>query len=181
MPVAYRDILALDCGAQFLNVDLHIHSYGASKDVKDPTMTPQAIVDSAVAQGVSVMAITDHNSDRNVVAALSHAQKHAHRLLVLPGVEVTTANGHLLAYFAPEKANELSRFLAKLDLVGELGDEGMHTAKSMADVIAEAERLGGVCIAAHIDRDKMGFEMLAPGYPNWKRDIICSPGLFGVE
>lgn len=181
MPVLYKDILALDCGAQFLNVDLHIHSYGASKDVKDPAMTPQAIVDSAVAQGLHVIAITDHNSDRNVAAALTHAQKHAHKLLVLPGVEVTTANGHLLAYFAPEKANELSRFLAKLDLKGEMGNDGTHTAKSMADVIAEAEKLGGACIAAHIDRDKTGFDMLAPGYPAWKRDIICSPGLYGVE
>lgn len=181
MPVLYKDILALDCGAQFLNVDLHIHSYGGSKDVKDPTMTPQAIVDSAVTQGLHVIAITDHNSDRNVAAALSHAQKYADKLLVLPGVEVTTANGHVLAYFAPEKASELSRFLAKLDLKGEMGHDGTHTAKSMADVVEEAEKLGGLCIAAHIDRIKTGFDMLAPGYPNWKRDIICSPGLYGVE
>ena len=113
MPVLYKDILALHCGAQFLNVDLHIHSYGASKDVKDLTMTPQAIVDSAVTQNLSVIAITDHNSDRNIAAALSHAQRYADKLLVLPGVEVTTANGHLLVYFAPEKANEL-RVRAKI-------------------------------------------------------------------
>jgi hypothetical protein len=181
MQILYRDILALGCGAQFLNVDLHIHSYGASKDVKDVSMTPQEIVDSAATQGLSVIAITDHNSDRNVAAALTHAQKYAEKLLVVPGVEVTTAHGHLLVYFAPEKAAELSRFLAKLDLVGEMGDQNTHTAKSMADVIGEADRLGGVCVAAHIDRPKTGFETLAPGYPNWKRDILTSPGLYGLE
>ncbi len=181
MAISYKDILAMDCGAQFLNVDLHIHSYGASKDVKDPTMTPQAIVDSAVDQGLSVIAITDHNSDRNVAAALLHAQKYAEKLLVLPGVEVTSANGHLLAYFAPENTNELNRFLAKLDLVGLEGDDGTHTAKSMADVKTETEKVGGVCIAAHIDREKTGFEMLTSGYPNWKRDIITNAGLYGVE
>lgn len=181
MPVLYKDILGLECGAQFLNVDLHIHSYGASKDVKDPKMTPQAIVESAVSQGLQVIAITDHNSDRNVAEALELARKHADKLLVLPGVEITTANGHLLAYFPPEQAGELSRFLAKLDLKGEMGDEGTHTAKSMADVITEAEKLGGVCIAAHIDRPKTGFEALMNGYPNWKKDVICSPGLYGVE
>ncbi len=41
--VLLRDLEALDNGAQFRNVDLHIHSYGASHDVKDATMTPEAI------------------------------------------------------------------------------------------------------------------------------------------
>lgn len=181
MPVSYKDILALDCGAQFLNADLHIHSFGASKDVKDASMTPQAIVDSAIAQGLGAIAITDHNTDRNVAGALAYAQQHAHQLVVIPGVEITTANGHLLAYFAPERAGEVTRLLARLDLVGEPGDQNTHTAKSMADVLAEVEKLGGIGIAAHIDRPKTGFEMLADGYPNWKRDIITSPGLYGVE
>src|SRR5205823_539161 len=110
-------------------------SYGASPDVNDATMTPQAIVDSAVAQGLSVIAITDHNSNKNVDAALEHARQYAGRLLVLPGVEVTTAHGHLLVYFAPERAEDLSKFLSRLDLVGAMGAENTRTAKSMADVI----------------------------------------------
>lgn len=179
--VLFKDIQTLDNGARFLNVDLHIHSYGASSDVKDVTMTPQAIVDSAVAQGLSVIAITDHNSDKNVDVALEHAQQYAGRLLVLPGVEVTTAHGHLLVYFAPERTDDLAKFLSRLDLIGAMGSENTRTAKSMADVIAEAERLGGICIAAHIDREKTGFHMFAPGFQNWKRDIITSVGLYGVE
>ncbi len=157
--ILFKDIQAIDNGARFLNVDLHIHSYGASSDVKDATMTPQAIVNSAVGQGLSVIAITDHNSNKNVNAALEHAQQYAGRLLVLPGVEVTTAHGHLLAYFAPERTANLAKFLSRLDLVGVMGAENTRTAKSMADVIAEAERLGGICIAAHIDREKTGFHM----------------------
>lgn len=179
--VQFKDIAALDNGARFLNVDLHVHSFGASSDVKDTTMTPQAIVEAAVAQGLSVIAITDHNSNKNVDAALTHAEKYAGQLLVLPGVEVTTAHGHLLVYFPPARAGDLNRFLSKLDLVGEMGDQNTHTAKSMADSIAEADRLGALCIAAHIDREKTGFEMLVQGYPNWKRDILTSPGLYGVE
>jgi predicted metal-dependent phosphoesterase TrpH len=66
----FSEIRLLDNGAQFHNVDLHIHSYGASRDVKDITMTPQAIVDSAVKQGLSVIAITDHNSNTNVEPAI---------------------------------------------------------------------------------------------------------------
>ena len=176
------EVSKLDNGACFLNVDLHIHSYGASHDVKDTTMTPQAIVDSAVKQGLRVIAITDHNSNRNVDAAIAHAQQyHGGQILVVPGVEVTTAHGHLLVYFAPEQTADLAKFLSRLDLIGEMGDDNTRTAKSMADTIAEADKLGAICIAAHIDREKTGFEMFAPGFQNWKKDIICSPGLYGLE
>lgn len=180
--VEFKDICVLDNGARFHNVDLHIHSYGASHDVKDTTMTPEAIVDSAARQSLSVIAITDHNSNKNVELAIAHAQEHyAGKLFVLPGVEVTTAHGHLLAFFAPERTADLAKFLSRLDLIGEMGDDNTRTAKSMADTIAEAENLGGICIAAHIDREKTGFAVFAPGFSNWKKDIITSPGLYGLE
>ena len=177
-----RDITALDNGARFVNVDLHIHSFGASHDVRDRSMTPAAIVDSAVRQGLSVIAITDHNSAANVQAAIDHArQQHGSGLLVLAGVEVTTSHGHLLAYFAPDRVDDLTRFLTRLDLIGEPGADNTRTAKSMADTIAEADRLGGICIAAHIDRAKTGFESFGSGFQNWKKDILSSPGLYGLE
>lgn len=178
----YPEVTKLHNGARFHHVDLHIHSYGSSADVKDTTMTPQAIVDSAVKQGLSVIAITDHNSDKNVQAAITHAaQNHAGKILVLPGVEVTTAHGHLLVYFAPDRTQDLSKYLSRLDLIGEMGDDNTRTAKSMSDAIAEAAELGGICIAAHIDREKTGFDKFSPGFQNWKKDIITSPGLYGLE
>jgi len=100
---------------------------------------------------------------------------------VLPAVEITTAHGHVLVYFAPRDAGNIRNLLAKIDIKGPLGEPDSHTAMSMADVIREAERLGGISIAAHIDRVKTGFEMLATGYPAWKGDIINSSGLYGLE
>ncbi len=180
--VLFKDIQLIDNGARFHTVDLHIHSYGASQDVKDPAMTPEAIVDSAVIQGLVVISITDHNSNKNVQPAIDYAQNnYAGQILVIPGVEITTAHGHLLAYFAPDRTADLVKFLSRLDLIGEMGAENTRTAKSMSDTIAEVEKLGGICIAAHIDREKTGFDMFAPGFQNWKRDIITSPGLYGVE
>ncbi|MCH8823083.1 MAG: PHP domain-containing protein [Planctomycetes bacterium] len=179
--VLLRDIEAIDSGAKFLNVDLHIHSYGASHDVKDVTMTPQAILDSAVSQGIAVIAITDHNSVENVEGALKHADQYKEDVLMLPAVEVTTANGHLLVYFSPESVSKLNRFLAIIDLVGKPGAQKTHTKKSMADVIEIAFGLDGICIAAHIDRLKTGFEMLTSAFPSWKHDIITSEGLYGLE
>lgn len=180
--VLLKDIDEIDNGALFHSVDLHIHSYDASHDVNDSKMTPEAIIDSAVRQGLSVIAITDHNSNVNVQRAIDHSEEnYGGQILVLPGVEVTSAHGHVLAYFAPDRIVDLAKFLSRLDLIGEMGADNTRTAKSMSDTIAEAEKLGGICIAAHIDREKTGFEMFTPGFQNWKKDIITSPGLYGLE
>lgn len=176
-----KDITALDNGARFHNVDLHIHSYGASQDVKDNNLTPEAIVDAAVAQGLSVIAITDHNTDKNCAVAIAHSARHGDKILVLPGVEVTTAHGHLLVYFPPNRLADLSKFIIQLDLVGDPGADNTHTRKSMSDVISVAYSMDAICIAAHIDRDKTGFDKFTPGFQNWKKDIIISPGLYGLE
>src|ERR1035441_6193300 len=120
--VLLSDIQILDNGARFLNVDLHIHTYGASHDVTDATMTPEAVVDSAVRQKLSVISITDHNNNVNVQRAIDHGQNnYAGQILVLPGVEVTTAHGHLLVYFAPDRTADLAKFLSRLDLIGDMG------------------------------------------------------------
>jgi predicted metal-dependent phosphoesterase TrpH len=54
-------------GAKFVRADLHIHSYGeyGSFDVNDTSMTPEAIVDTAIEKGLSIISITDHNKIRN--------------------------------------------------------------------------------------------------------------------
>jgi hypothetical protein len=181
VPITFAEIEKFDNGAQFLNADLHVHSFGGSHDVKDSMMTVEAIIDAAVKLGIRILAITDHNNDANTEESIAYAQKYIGQILVVPGVEITTAHGHLLAYFAPKEAANVRNLLGKINIVGKLGDQDAHTAMSMADVIKETERLGGICIAAHIDRAKNGFETLVQGYPNWKRDIILSSGLYGLE
>lgn len=181
-PMRIEDVLRIDNGGTFVTGDLHIHSFGGSHDVKDQTMTPQAIIDTAVTLGLSVLSITDHNTDANVLPALQYAQRaYSGKLLLLPGVEITTAHGHLLVYFNPEQATNVRDLLVRVGVVGAWGSKESHTTRSMADVISEAERLGGLCIAAHIDRVKTGFEALQAGYPNWKKDILKSVGLYGLE
>ena len=124
MAVTYDIIKAVDNGAQFFNADLHVHSFGASHDVKDSTMTMEAIVDAAVKMGIRLLAITDHNSDANTEKSISFAQKYTGHILVLAGVEITTSHGHLLAYFAPDQAAHVRNLLAKINLQGELGEKG---------------------------------------------------------
>ena len=85
--VLLKDFDVIDNGAQFLSADLHIHTYGGSQDVSDTGFTPQAIVESAVKQGISVIAITDHNSDINVQIAVDYARdNYTSKILVLKGL-----------------------------------------------------------------------------------------------
>ena len=84
----HDEICAQSNGAHFQRSDLHIHSYGngGSYDVKDPGMTPQAIVDLAIRENLQVIAITDHNVIGNVRAAVEHAE--GKNILVVPGIEL---------------------------------------------------------------------------------------------
>lgn len=180
MTIKYSDVASLPNGAQFYSADLHIHSFGASPDVRDTGMTVEAIIKQAAADGLSIIAITDHNSVRNSQAAIDYAREHyPGSLLVLAGIEVTTAHGHLLVYFSPDATDRLLSFYGRLNIVNP-GTKESHTTMSMADVATEAQRLGGLCVAAHIDR-KSGFEASAAGYPNWKKDIVSHPAIVGVE
>ena len=181
MAVTINDIRKFENGARFHTADLHIHSYGGSADVKDAGMTVECIIDASVAQGISLIAITDHNSDKNLKAAMEYAPKYVGQLLVIPGVEVSASNGHVLAYFPPERMDRVRDLLARIGIVGEYGDRESHTTKSIAEVVVEAERLGGISVAAHIDRAKTGFEATIAGYPNAKKDILASSGLYGLE
>ncbi len=75
-------------------VDLHIHS-----TVSDGTQTPAEIVATATHLGLYAISITDHDD----VAGVAAAQRAAgEKLLVLPGVEVSTDLGdievHILGY-----------------------------------------------------------------------------------
>ena len=74
-------------------------------------MTPTNICAMAKIKGLQVIAVTDHNSARNL-SMVEKAAK-AHDLLLLPGIEVTTREEvHLLAYFPTvEKAHAMGEFL----------------------------------------------------------------------
>ena len=99
-------------GAKFFRADLHIHSYGefGSYDVKDSTMTPEAIVDTAIDKGIKIISITDHNEIFNSNTAIQYAADKD--ILVIPGIEVTTTQGHLLLYF--DTFQNLRSFAGKL-------------------------------------------------------------------
>ncbi len=81
--------------------DLHIHS--CLSPCGDDDMTPANVCGMARLKGLDVIAITDHNSARNLPAAQRLCD--AYGLLLLPGLEITTREEvHLLGYFETVEA-----------------------------------------------------------------------------
>lgn len=80
-----------------LNFDLHTHSLFSG----DGVSTPEDLITSARAKNLNGFAITDHNTCEAVTYLLEKGLMRADGkpvddFLIIPGVEVTTAEGHLL-------------------------------------------------------------------------------------
>lgn len=73
-----------------LKLDLHLHSQYSD----DAVGSPKDIIKALKKKGIRGMAITDHNNIEGSIKALKIAPKN---FIVIPGVEISTADGHILA------------------------------------------------------------------------------------
>jgi ABC-type Mn2+/Zn2+ transport system ATPase subunit len=173
--VKVDQVTALTDGASFFRGDLHIHSFGHSHDVKDQTMTPTAIVAKAISEGLSLISLTDHNEISGVPEALQAAAGTS--LCVIPGVELSTSDGHLLCYL-PD-VQRLQQFHGKINLADQ-GTANSRCQTAILDCINLVDNLGGFCVLAHVDGAK-GFETEVPGNAPHKVDVMKHKGLLGIE
>lgn len=172
---AFATIEEQPAGARFYRADLHVHSYAASHDVTDTSMTPEAIVRTAVKEKLTLIALTDHNDISNVAVALKAAIGTP--LVVIPAVELSTPQGHLLCYFPTSV--ELQRFFGKLAVV-DAGSPNSRCQQSMLDCLNIAQDFGGLCVLAHVDAPS-GFEFQNPGASPHKSDVLSHSALLGME
>jgi PHP family Zn ribbon phosphoesterase len=78
------------------SADLHIHSCLSPCASLD--LSPREIVERAKAQGLDIIAVTDHNTAKNVRVVMGLGERRG--LTVIPGMEVQTREEiHLLALF----------------------------------------------------------------------------------
>ncbi|UCF05784.1 MAG: hypothetical protein JSV33_01730 [bacterium] len=186
----YQKILASKSGAQFFKADLHVHTpasgdaqaknkYNFKYDIANiPKSKERArelaakIVDAAIKKGLRLIAITDHNTPSNthpedLTNTWYQLIRNAARgkdLCVLPGVEISTDDLHVLVILDPKEDEPAAymthriNFLLK-DCKFTLDDYGDYRATGMSslfDVMHYIEELGTECIAipAHIDGGK---------------------------
>jgi len=162
-------------GARFYRADMHIHSFGSSQDVTDTTMTPKNIVAAAIKVNLDVISITDHNEINNVEASIEAAKDKA--LLVIPGVELSTPQGHLLCYLPSLEA--LQQFHGRLNFA-DRGTQNSRCQNSILDCLNMTDDLEGFGVLAHVDGGS-GFEQVNPGASPHKVDVLCHRSLLGIE
>lgn len=153
--------------------DLHIHT--CLSPCAELDMSPFAVVNAAAKKGIDIIAVTDHNSAENVLAAQRAAMDKD--LTVLAGMEIASSEeAHIIALF-----NKVETVIALQDIVytnmlpGE-NDEKIYGKQIIAnekdevigfnkrlliggtmlpaqDVINTIHSLGGLAVASHIDRE----------------------------
>lgn len=168
------EILGQSNGAQFRRADLHIHSYGpgGSYDVTDSTMTPEAIVDRALAENLQVIAIADHNAIGNIRAAIAHAS--GRHILVVPAVELSTQQGHMLIYCPT--IEKMEGFYGKLAISA----DKKFCSQTIDQCLAFAAAYDGFGICAHIELSS-GLEGAHPKFDAFKQEIFNSKNLLALE
>jgi predicted metal-dependent phosphoesterase TrpH len=104
--------------------DLHIHTrYG------DGLATiPEILAHVEHATDLDVIAITEHDTPRPALEARELHARGAYRFALVPGIEVTTLDGHLLALFV---------------------DEPVESFRRIEPTLADIHRLGGLAVAPH--------------------------------
>lgn len=153
-------------------IDLHMHS--VLSPCGDIDMTPNNIAGMAALKELDYIALTDHNTAKNVPALAEIAKEYG--LCVLPGMEVTTKEeAHILAYFNTiEGALELDEIIYKRlpdipnrpdyfgpqyimnaedEIIGEVDKLLISatdiTVNELSDIVAA---IGGTIVPAHVDR-----------------------------
>ena len=114
--------------------DLHLHTIHSY----DGTATVPAVLRRAKEIGLDVIAITDHDELGGALEAVQLASHYG--VEIIPGIEITTAEGDLLALFITEK---------------------VAAGLSLIETVLKVRELGGVCIAPHPMAGGMGMKSLS--------------------
>ncbi|VVB72400.1 Error-prone DNA polymerase [uncultured archaeon] len=103
-----------------MKFDLHIHS-----NYSDGHASVSEIVNAAKKRGLDGIALTDHDTMRGIPAARKYIGDHKLDLILIPGVEVTTSEGHLLVLGVetpPEKRMSREETIKKAHEMGGIAD-----------------------------------------------------------
>jgi predicted metal-dependent phosphoesterase TrpH len=135
--------------------DLHIHTIYSY----DGTAPVAAVLNRAQEVGLNVIAITDHDEIKGSLKAFDLAPRFG--IEVIPGIEITTAEGELLGLFVTEKIEP------NLSLIG---------------TILKVGEAGGICIAPHPMARGMGMKSLSrASIRNAMQHPEASRILLGIE
>ena len=113
----------------------------------------ESIVEKSAAMGVTVLAVTDHNSVADVPAfKQAAADRDIH---VFPGFEIESSDGiHVLCiYPKDEDPAKLERYLGELG-IRDVGPSASPSSASLSNILEKIKEHGGITVAAHATGSK---------------------------
>jgi hypothetical protein len=142
--------------------DLHIHS-----SASDGHYSPAEIVQMAAKAGLSVMALTDHDTVDGIIPALTAAREFP-SLMLIPGVELSTdTNGgevHVLGYFIDYKDAEFKVSLDRMRNSRAVRAEKMVVKLNELGCKIEMDRVKEIAGTGALGRAHVAQALLEKGY-----------------
>lgn len=140
-------LVAADEARPLRRIDLQVHTEASPCS----SMTPDELVETARERGLDAVAITDHDTVEGVRAVRDAAPDD---LEVIPGVEITTAQGHLLGIGVDEVPPKGVDVFAAVDMIHDQG--GVAVLSHPFDRMREAydrnlDRYGMAALARRVD------------------------------
>ena len=143
-------------------VDLHIHSTAS-----DGRLSPAEVVRKSAEAGLTVVALTDHDTVDGIPPALEAARTFP-ALTVIPGIEINTdvaeGEAHILGYFIDYHHPELLTTLAKLRDSRQERAQRTITKLENLGLPIDWERVKEIAGTGSIGRPHIAQAMLEKGY-----------------
>ena len=153
-------------GARFYRCALQVNPHHYAQTYRghaargDALSHAREIVDKAVASGIEVLAITDHNNVDGIAAFRSASLDRA--VHIFPGFELSSSEGvHLLCLYPPDTADDqLGRYLGELGIRDTSPSAGLAT-RTFSEILDAVRSQGGIAIAAHVTNNGGLFKVLS--------------------
>ena len=153
-----------------MTADLHLHS-----TVSDGLLSPAELVHQAIAAGVRIMALTDHDATDGIGEAEAASRGHAD-LILIPGIELSTdveeGEVHILGYFLNIADPEFQRTLS------DFREDRVSRVRKMLDALADLglpldwHRVQEIAGDGAIGRPHVADAMLERGYVKTIREAF---------
>ena len=151
-------------------VDLHIHSTAS-----DGRLSPAEVVRKSAEAGLTVIALTDHDTVDGIAPALE-AAKDLPGLKVIPGVEINTdlpsGEAHVLGYFVDHTNAELGKALERLRQSRQIRAQGMIDKLGGLGIHIEWQQVKEIAGDATIGRPHIAQILLEKGYISSIKDAF---------
>ena len=147
-----------------LSAELHVHS-SLSHDGRDPV---DLILEQAEAVGLDALAITDHDQIDASLEMVKLAE--AYDIIGIPGVEVSTAAGHVIALGVTELVDPGQSFEETVEAIHELGGIAVVPHPFQASRSGVLTKIDQSVVIEHADAIEVYNSRLLTGRANRKAE-----------